>query len=104
MMPMCVHWEYLKDFLGPGSEGLLLATQFVSLAHTEYALSSELLEQSVHSVGKCTEVWVGPRAKAKHRKPIRDVQKEKNTDTLKCGQALQLQGRVQRCYRRGIRT
>lgn len=89
---MCIDCEYLEDFLGPGSKGLLLATQFVSLAHAEYALSSELLEQRVHSVGKRTEVWVGPRAKAKHREPIRDIQKDKNTDTLKCGQALWLQG------------
>lgn len=56
-----------------------MATQFVSLAHAEYALSSELLEQRVHSVGKRTEVWVGPGAKAKHREPIRDIQKMKKT-------------------------
>ena len=59
----------LKDLLGPGSEGLLLATELVALAHAEDAFAPQLLEQRVHGVGKGTEVRIGPRAKAKHGKP-----------------------------------
>ena len=63
-------WETnLKDLLGPGSEGLLLATELITLPHAEDAFAPQLLEQCVHGVGKGTEVRVGPRAKAKHREP-----------------------------------
>ena len=50
----------LKDLLGPGSEGLLLATELVALAHAEDAFAPQLLEQRVHGVGKGTEVRIGP--------------------------------------------
>lgn len=65
---LCKYWPralhlageagYLEDFLGPGAEGLLLATELVPLSHAQDPLPAQLLQQGIHCPCKGTEVGV----------------------------------------------
>lgn len=50
---------YLEDFLGPGPEGLLLATKLIPFSHAEDPLPAQLFQEGVHRPGKGAEMGVG---------------------------------------------
>lgn len=61
--------SYLEDLLGPGPEGLLLATELIPFSHAEDPLSTQLLQERVHCPGKGAEVGVRSGPQPKDREP-----------------------------------
>lgn len=74
LFPLASPWDtkevgYLKDLLGPGPEGLLLAAELIPLSHAEDPLSTQFLQEGVHCPGKGAEVGVGTGPQPKHGEP-----------------------------------
>lgn len=60
---------HLEGGLGPAAEGLLLATQLVTLAQLQQPLPAQLFQPCVHRPSKGAEVGVCPGAQAEHTEP-----------------------------------
>lgn len=60
---------HLEGGLGPASEGLLLATQLISLAQLQQPLPTQLFQPCVHRTSKGTKVGVCPGAQPEHTEP-----------------------------------
>ena len=56
----------MEDLLGPRSEGLLLAAQFVAADRRGESLAAETPEKIVDVQSEGAEIWIGARTEGKH--------------------------------------